>query len=248
MTEDMWRTSARPIDLLGFLRVGRGRALLRRMLDKNGVLRKQRLFLVACCRRIQDLLPDERSRQAIEVVERQADHAASAPEISDAQSEAASVYKALRSRSAASEYTAACAVMEMARVAERQSFSHCIYVPDLAVSARLASCRERQQSVSDTASSDEIVRSQEERSQADCLRELFGNPFHPKAVEAGWKTATVSALASQMYESRDFGPMPILADALEDAGCDDADILAHCRGCDLHVRGCWVVDLILGKS
>jgi hypothetical protein len=51
-----------------------------------------------------------------------------------------------------------------------------------------------------------------------------------------------------MYESRDFGAMPILADALQDAGCEDAAILGHCRGAGPHVRGCWVVDLVLGKE
>ena len=51
-----------------------------------------------------------------------------------------------------------------------------------------------------------------------------------------------------MYASRDFSPMPILADALQDAGCDSADILDHCRGSGPHVRGCWVVDLVLGKA
>ena len=55
-------------------------------------------------------------------------------------------------------------------------------------------------------------------------------------------------LARQMYESLDFGAMPILADALQDAGCDSADILNHCRGPGPHVRGCWVVDLVLGKE
>jgi hypothetical protein len=50
-----------------------------------------------------------------------------------------------------------------------------------------------------------------------------------------------------MYKSRDFTPMPILADALQDAGCDNAEILAHCRGDSPHIRGCWVVDLVLGK-
>ncbi|HYH67576.1 MAG TPA: hypothetical protein VD866_22960 [Urbifossiella sp.] len=55
-------------------------------------------------------------------------------------------------------------------------------------------------------------------------------------------------LARGMYESRDFGPMPVLADALEDAGCADADVLAHCRGDGPHVRGCWVVDLVLGQE
>ncbi|AMV24453.1 hypothetical protein VT84_08650 [Gemmata sp. SH-PL17] len=63
-----------------------------------------------------------------------------------------------------------------------------------------------------------------------------------------WQTSTAVALASQMYESRDFGAMPILADALQDAGCDNADVLVHCRGSGPHVRGCWVVDLLLGKK
>jgi hypothetical protein len=82
---------------------------------------------------------------------------------------------------------------------------------------------------------------------ASVLRELFGNPFRPAAFDPAWHTDTVVALARQMYESRDFGAMPILADALQDAGCASDDILTHCRGAGPHVRGCWVVDLVLGK-
>lgn len=68
--------------------------------------------------------------------------------------------------------------------------------------------------------------------------------FPPK-----WRTDTAIALARQMYDARDFSAMPILADALQDAGCDNADILAHCRdAAQVHVRGCWVVDLVLGKE
>jgi hypothetical protein len=54
-------------------------------------------------------------------------------------------------------------------------------------------------------------------------------------------------MARKMYDSRDFSDMPVLADALEEAGCQDADILVHLRGPEPHVRGCWVVDLLLGK-
>jgi hypothetical protein len=106
------------------------------------------------------------------------------------------------------------------------------------------------------------------------LREVFGNPFATRRkrkgdprrgwmFEAPWRTSTVVALARQMYESRDFGAMPILADALEDAGCDNADVLSHCRDKTEappvpagrlpthqpgeHLRGCWVLDLILEK-
>jgi hypothetical protein len=80
--------------------------------------------------------------------------------------------------------------------------------------------------------------------------ELIGpNPFRPLTFSSAWRTDTAVALASQMYESRDFSAMPILADALQDAGCDNDAILSHCRDTSLtHVRGCWVVDFVLGKS
>jgi hypothetical protein len=70
----------------------------------------------------------------------------------------------------------------------------------------------------------------------------------PVTFDPAWLTSTVVTFATQMYESRDFGAMPILADALQDAGCDSADVLDHCRGPGPHVRGCWVVDLVLGKE
>jgi hypothetical protein len=85
--------------------------------------------------------------------------------------------------------------------------------------------------------------------QSTFLRELFGNPFCRVAFDAAWRTSTATALAQTMYESRDFGAMPILADALQDAGCGSDDILNHCRDAtQVHVRGCWVVDLVLGKA
>ena len=79
-------------------------------------------------------------------------------------------------------------------------------------------------------------------------RDIFGNPFRPVTFDPSWRTPTVTALARGMYESRDFSAMPILADALQDAGCDNEDVLDHCRGPGPHVRGCWVVDLVLGKD
>jgi hypothetical protein len=84
---------------------------------------------------------------------------------------------------------------------------------------------------------------------APLLRDIFGNPFRPARFRPSWRTGTATAIARQMYESRDFGAMPILADALQDAGCDCDDLLAHCRDPQgVHVRGCWAVDLVLGKS
>jgi hypothetical protein len=84
--------------------------------------------------------------------------------------------------------------------------------------------------------------------QAELLRDIYGNPFRPVAFSPVWRTDTALALGRQMYEARDLGAMPILADALQDAGCDRADILDHCRGPGPHVRGCWVVDLLLGNA
>jgi hypothetical protein len=83
---------------------------------------------------------------------------------------------------------------------------------------------------------------------ANLLRDIFGNPFRPVTFSPSWRTDTAVSLARQMYDARDFSAMPILADALQDAGCDDDDILTHCRGPAPHVRGCWVCDLVLGKE
>ncbi len=80
------------------------------------------------------------------------------------------------------------------------------------------------------------------------LRDIFGNPFRLVSFSPGWRTSNVVSLAQSMYDSRDFAPMPLLADALQDAGCEHEDILAHCRDANgAHVRGCWVVDLVLEK-
>ena len=80
------------------------------------------------------------------------------------------------------------------------------------------------------------------------LRDIVGNPFRPVAFSPDWRTDTAVSLARQMYESRVFSAMPILADALQDAGCDNEAILAHCRDAgQVHVRGCWVVDLVLDR-
>lgn len=80
------------------------------------------------------------------------------------------------------------------------------------------------------------------------LRCIFGNPFRPVTVAPDWKSETAVALATGIYQERAFDRLPILADALEEAGCDHPDVLGHCRRPGPHARGCWVVDLVLGKS
>jgi hypothetical protein len=86
---------------------------------------------------------------------------------------------------------------------------------------------------------------------AGLVRCVSGNPFRPVTIAPpwlSWNGATVPKMAQAIYDGRTFDRLPILADALEEAGCDNADVLAHCRSEGPHVRGCWVVDLILGKS
>jgi hypothetical protein len=82
---------------------------------------------------------------------------------------------------------------------------------------------------------------------ADLIRCVFPNPFRSVTLDPVWRTDTVLAIARQIYDSRDFSAMPILADALQDADCNNDDILDHCRRLPPHCRGCWVLDLVLGK-
>ncbi len=80
------------------------------------------------------------------------------------------------------------------------------------------------------------------------FRDVAGNPFRPIVADPEWLTPTVQAIAASIYEDRAFDRLPILADAFEEAGCTNADVLLHCRKPGEHVRGCWVVDLVLGKQ
>jgi hypothetical protein len=88
----------------------------------------------------------------------------------------------------------------------------------------------------------------EARAQCNLLRDIFGNPFRPVSVEPAWRTSDVMLLAKGIYDDRAFDRMPILADALQDAGCASDDVLTHLRDTHAtHVRGCWALDLVLGK-
>jgi hypothetical protein len=88
----------------------------------------------------------------------------------------------------------------------------------------------------------------ERGAQAEVVRCIYANPFRPISFDSRWRTTDTLALARGIYEDRAFDHMPLLADALMDAGCDDDQILSHCRTGGPHVRGCWVVDLVLGKE
>jgi hypothetical protein len=101
-----------------------------------------------------------------------------------------------------------------------------------------------------------------ERALCVLIRDIFGNPFRPVAVAPEWLSPTAVALARGIYDEKAFDRLPILADALQDAGCEDERLLGHCRTNGRgdggepaggsprsmpHVRGCWAVDLVLGR-
>jgi hypothetical protein len=96
------------------------------------------------------------------------------------------------------------------------------------------------------------VQQAEATSQCELLRCIFGNPFRPPTSlppsVLAWNDGIVAKLAHGIYADRAFDRLPILADALEEAGCGDAHTLGHCRQTGEHVRGCWLVDLLLGKE
>jgi hypothetical protein len=180
--------------------------------------RKGRLLLVACCRLCGERLA-EGSRRAVEVGERWADGLATVGEFKKARL-AADVAAQLRHQSEHRTYSLAAAMTAHATVFGEpgpDDFSRAVQLLRPAFAAGL-------------------------------LRDIFGSSIRPVSFAPEWRTDTVLALARQMYESREFGAMPILADALQDAGCDNDDILNHCRDATRpHVRGCWVVDLVLDK-
>jgi hypothetical protein len=214
MTEAEWLACADPKAMLVFLRDGT------QVSD-----RKLRLFTVACCRSVWHQLPDECSRQAVQVGEQYADGLTTDEERNVA-------WDAIRIRKK--------------RTIDKQDF-------ELA-----ADLRDTEGPVYDNMRRQwftvPIVAG---RYKDIFLRDIFGNPFHPSPPlpSAASNDRTIPRLAQAIYEDRkmpegtlDNGRLAILADALIDGGCDDEGLLAHLRSPGPHVRGCWAVDLILGKS
>jgi hypothetical protein len=189
--------------------------------------RKLRLFACACCRRQWHELDDPRSRAAVESAERFADG-----ELSKSRCKA--------------DRTAALAI------SKREDFG---YDAHTYAAAACGSFPVRADLIADLVAGwpgDEASEQKEKVNQAAILRDFFGPLSFRLVVLAPawlrWNHGTVPAIARRIYDGRAFHDLPILADALEDAGCTGADILTHCRQPGEHVRGCWVVDLILGKS
>jgi hypothetical protein len=186
--------------------------------------RKVRLFLCSFLWTVCGLLPDEASLRAIAVAERFADGDATAAELARARWEAFEL-PVLQSPDRT--------VRRLAQAAH-----------DAATAAGVDLWHEGLDRWGFDDMAEGVI-------QAPLLRDLIGNPFRPVTFNPSWRSwdgGTVRDLAATMYSAKAFDRMPVLADALEDAGCTDADILRHCRGPGPHVRGCWVVDLILDRT
>lgn len=203
--------------------------------------RKLRLFACACCRRIWDVLTDERSRKAIEASEDYADRLITQRQLTAACGAAQQVVRKVLNpfMSNTALEQAAQAAHDVAKSAQTiPSRAHLMtYMPGGIVN-RVTVC----------ADALTPPRPDERQQLAVLLRDIVGNPFRPVTFSSDVRSATVVSLAEAFYHDRAFDRMPVLADALEEAGCTDEAILAHCRGPGPHVRGCWVVDLVLGKE
>ncbi len=186
--------------------------------------RKLRLFACGCCRLIADLGSDSGWEEFVGVVERFADGA----EGLDGVSAAFGRLSLFRRGRGDADWMADSAAEHFARVG-------CL--DPLAPGA-----------VEQVSRFARAARPDVRPAQVRLAHCILGNPFRPVAVDAHRITSTVKALAEALYADRAFDRLPILADALEDAGCDSSDLLAHLRGPGPHARGCWALDLVLGRT
>jgi hypothetical protein len=250
MTEAEWLECTHPTPMLEFLR---GKASDRKL----------RLFACACCRRICQYLKDKDSRRLVEVAESFADGAASAIQLYTTWNRAADAQEAIHYEGGdAVDQSAAEAVLGLKEeLLITQVFEG---IEEAAGEARAGEAWER---VYNTPGKD--YRTQEAEHNDECeagaeaeqvvqsalLRDLLGNAFRPVFIDAAWLTPIVISLATAGYKERslpsgelDQARLAVLADALEEAGCTDTSILEHLRSPGPHVRGCWAVDLLIGKE
>jgi hypothetical protein len=215
--------------------------------------RKLRLFALACNRRIWSLITDPRSRKAVEAIELYVENLIGEEDYQRAIEPALAAEEAESAATRAAHYAATAARSANADQAARAA-------------ARWAADAVAEHIVEQSQHEDETVYAEadragdvEEREQCGLLRDILGNPFRPSPplppAVLSWNDLTVPRIAEAIYEERrmpegtlDNGRLAVLADALEEAGCTNPDILSHCRSGGEHVRGCWVVDLLLGKS
>jgi hypothetical protein len=209
--------------------------------------RKMRLAACACCRRVAHLLADQQFSRLLRLAEESADVASACAERDALRSETRRQWGSVSAgqpgydpAEAAAESVLRAADKAVAIPGWYESNDDMHYA---AWAAEFAAC---------AIGGDRWPQSPEEQlervAQLKLLRDIFGNPFRPVAFDPRWRSADAVGLARGVYEERAFERMPLLADALMDAECDSEEVLAHCRSGGPHVRGCWVVDLVLGKE
>lgn len=244
MTEADWLTSEDPSPMLAFLD---------RTAKVRNKGRKLRLFACACCRHIIWPLLADSSRQAVRVAERYADGMVSHVELEAARQLASNPIG--EEPYGTKRYHAAAAAQACART----DWSPGVLAKHAAAGAYesgervLVGMARRARAVRDRLKASRAAVQWAKAKQAALLRDIFPNPFCPRPRVArrwlAWGDGTVVRLSRSIYDESCFEDMPILADALEEAGCDSQQILAHCRNEGaVHVRGCWVLDLLLAKQ
>jgi hypothetical protein len=222
LTEKGWLSRAKPSGMLQFL-------------DKRASDRKLRLLCCAVCRRVMHLFPDERVQCLIAATEQYADGKLSRDELDR-------LYKIANGLAREHPVSKRTAVLYPVPLALGLTYRN------LDASFLLLHALDCQVADSTTPG----ARKTETRIQIQLLHDVFGNPFRPVTLDPDWLTwnsGLIPGMAGTIYEERTWERLPILADALEDAGCAETDILDHLRAPDvLHIRGCWVLDLLLGKE
>jgi hypothetical protein len=231
VTEAEWLAAADPLPMLDYL------------WEKTSD-RKMRLYACGCCRRMWHLLECDGSRKAIEASELYADRRITQQQLAAACGVARRVsVQAFNNRLPSVPSPAALEAIYAAQEVARSALLKVrkaqlkLTLPASAI-LRATVCAELSNS----------TRHEERKLLADLLRHVAGNPFRPQAVAAECLTSTVVSVAHMIYDERAFDRMPVLADALEDAGCADAELLGHLHRPGPHVRGCWALDLILAKN
>jgi hypothetical protein len=230
MTESEWNACTEPQKMLAFLR------------DSRASERRLRLFAVGCCRRVWHLLGEERLRRAVEVAERDADGLAGRDDVVQAVRTARQVYQDWGEAGRAAYYAA---WHSRGTVAER--LGRVVWYATWAVAHQ------------GTGAGYGDARGKESAAVSVLARCIFGPlSFRPVPIDAAWLTwngGTVRRLAEVAYKERelpagtlDAGRLGVVADALEEAGCTNAEILSHLRGPGPHVRGCWALDLLLDRE
>jgi hypothetical protein len=189
-------------------------------LNSKKYKRKLAMFGIACCYGNSRLRSDERAVFAIQVSERYADRNAKINEV-----------------------RIACRNAREDASGNARPLGQFVY--DIAVLYNAAFNANLVSEYALKAASDET---EEKVRQCALLREVFGNPFRRVRISKHWNTPFVRQLCEQIYAGSSFDSLRGLADALEEAGCEHRDMLDHCRQLESHVRGCWVIDMLLGKS